>query len=129
MSFKSSEQLTRLIAYVIAFALVLAIAWWGTPARDFTPHGVLLPTSKNAYPAVDPQTVSVSQAPIASGNVIGTINIEAYTPDATRDAELAAVNYAKQLAAQAGANQVTITQFMTDPNSKTLILYAQASRT
>ena len=128
MSFKSSAQLTRLIAYVIVFALVLAIAWWATPARDFTPHGVLLPTTKTSYPAVDPQTVSVSQAPIASGNVIGTINIEAYTPDASREAEVAAVKYATQLAAQAGANQVKITQFMTDPQSKTLILYAQASR-
>jgi hypothetical protein len=128
MSLKDSAQATRLIVYIIVFAIVLAIAWWATPARDFSPHGVLLPTSKTTYPAIDPQTVSVSQAPTASGAVIGTINIEAYTPDASRETEMAAVNYAKQLAAQAGANQVTITQFMTDPNGKTLILYAQASR-
>lgn len=128
MQLKDSAQISRLIVYVIVFAIVLAIAWWGTPNRDFTPHGVLLPTSKTTYAAIDPQNVSVMQGMSATGTVIGTINIEAYAPQATQAVEMAAVNYAKQLAAQAGANQVTITQFLTDPASKTLILYAQASR-
>jgi hypothetical protein len=128
MSLKEPAQLTRVIVYIIVFAIVLAIAWWGTPNRDFTPHGILLPTAKTMYPAVNPQTVTVTQAMSAAGTVIGTVNIEAYAPAATHEVEMAAVQYATKLAAQAGANQLTITQFLTDPQSKTLILYAQASR-
>ncbi|MSP53833.1 MAG: hypothetical protein EXR81_06265 [Gammaproteobacteria bacterium] len=128
MSFKDPAQLTRSCVYLIVFAIVLAIAWWGTPSRDFTPHGILLPTAKTTYAAVDPQTVSVSQGLGVNGTVIGTVNIEAYAPAATRDVEMAAVQYATKLAAQAGADQLIVTQFLTDPQSKTLILYAQASR-
>lgn len=128
MSLKDSAQVTRLIVYLIVFAIVLAIAWWGTPQRVFKPRGVLLPASITGYAATDLQAIAVSQGSQSVGTLIGSINIEAYAPEVTHEQELAAVQYAKQLATQAGANQLTITQFLRDPQSKTLILYAQASR-
>ena len=121
-------QQNRLITYFVILASVLLVGWWGVPKQDFTPGGLLLPTGNSHFSAIAVDKVSVSTNPMLAGTNVGTLNVEYYAPsmdDAkVRDAE----NYAVQLAAAAGANNVVITGLFRDPSEKTIHLYGKAIR-
>lgn len=122
-------QQHRLITYILIVAIVLLIAWFGTPSRNYTPHGLFLPAGQQQFKAISPASVSISGNQIdARGTKVGTINIQAYAPKNDKAVMLASEHYAAALAAQHGANHVVITAAGIDPSAKTLILRANAFR-
>lgn len=122
-------QQHRLITYIIIIAIVLLIAWFGTPSHNYTPRGLFLPASEQQFKAIAPGNVTISDNQnIPSGTKVGTINIEAYVPKNDKAVILASERYAVNLAAQHGANHVVITAAGVDPGAKTLMLRATAFR-
>jgi hypothetical protein len=119
-------QQTRLITYAVVLILVLLLAWFGAPKREFVPRGLLLPEAVATYPAISPEQVRVTTTPAVIGTMVGTINAESYAPNATNDSVAALESYAVKLAADAGANELVIHGVFRDPSDSTLHLFAKA---
>ena len=122
-------QQHRLITYILIVAVVVAIAWVGTPSKTYTPRGLFLPNGQQ-FSAISPEKVTLSgNTQAINGTNVGTIHIEAYAPNDGKKIMLASERYAAELAALHGANHVVVTLAGIDPNAKTLTLQATALRT
>lgn len=121
-------QPIRLITYAVVLIFVVLLAWLGTPKHDFVPRGLLLPASAASYPAIAASTVTVSNATVARGTLVGSVNAESYAPTADNDSVMALEKYAVQLAAAHGANHLGIFGVYRDPSDKSLHLVAKAFR-
>ena len=122
-------QQHRLITYIIIIAIVLLIAWFGTPSHNYTPRGLFLPASAQQFKAIAPENVTISDNQNETNRTkVGTINIEAYVPKNDKAVMLASERYAVNLAAQHGANHIVIITAGIDPSAKTLMLRAAAFR-
>jgi hypothetical protein len=122
------NQKIRTLTYLIVLATVVLLAYCFAPAAPKAPSGILLPISENHYAAVDPSQVTISQNGSGGGAVIGTINVQMYNADSANATEAACLSYIKNLAAQAGANNVTINAAFENPDENTFIFQATAFR-
>ena len=104
------------------------VGWLGVPKQDFTPRGLLLQMGNSYFSAIAVDKVSVSTNPMLAGTNVGTLNEEYYAPSMDDAKVREAENYAVQLAAAAGANNVVITGLFRDPSEKTIHLYGKAIR-
>ena len=121
-------QQNRLITYVCILAAVLLIAWFGVPKQQFAPGGLLLPTGQTHFAAISADKVNVSSNPMLAGTQVGIINVEYYVPTMDDAKVRATEDYAIQLAAAQGANNLVITGLFRDPSEKTIHLRAKAIR-
>ena len=100
----------------LAVALTIAaVIWFLQPQHTLGPHGILLPSGLSTtanLPAISPDQVQVYDNPPNSYSLVGyvrtTIHFDDLSDAAMQRYNTIDINYAKQLAAQAGANGLWI---------------------
>lgn len=97
-------------AILLALIATILISWT-TPSRLATPQGIVLPTQGNLRAPILPNQVNVFDTNSApnSYRTLGQITVQLHTTDPSSDNEDTVLDYAKQLAAQAGGNGLILT--------------------
>ena len=107
------SNIVRDFCAVVVGLVFIGLISWSIPAQVYQPCGVLLPTAK-LLPAIDgakiPIYVDATLAP-SRGRSLGWIHVMMYSEKPTPAGQEQVTDYARDLAAQAGANVVVINQF------------------
>ena len=124
------------VLYAVIIVVVAVVLFAVAPHYRYNVHGVFLPANQQHYTPVNANTVQLYTAMPVGAEVIGTIRTMQHfgsTSKATlADLQKEALRYARQQAAQHGANGVVITQLGRTAQTGPLdgvILYAKAIRT
>ena len=100
----------RTVIAVLIAAAVLVIVYFLVPFVPYTPKGVLLPTGKS-FPAISADQVSLFQpgaGPVTYQSV-GHVNVQYHSTTETQQGYQTVAEFAKSLAAKAGANGIILT--------------------
>lgn len=111
---------------VLAVVLLLML----TPHHAYLPKGIALPATQKSYPSVPVSQVNVyHQIPSADFQVVAQIRAEMGFQDPSSDSQNTLISYAKQLAAEQGANALVIRAIVPDDGvQKAYTLIADALR-
>ncbi len=128
-------KLQQNLIHFVILALVTTLFWWLQPSPQLTSHGILLSNGKS-YPATTTQMVKVLGHFPAHYTDLGLIrtthHFSSTSTDAQNQEECDNLEYARQLAAQAGANAIVVTLLGRSNEVGPLdgtILYARAIHT
>lgn len=124
------------ILYLVILAIIAIVLFIVAPHYRYNTHGIYLSTTQQQYQPVPVNTVQLYSAMPTGAEVIGTIRTMQHfgSTDKTAMTRLqeSAVHYARQQAAQHGANGVVISELGRTTTRGPLdgvILYAKAIRT
>ncbi len=114
---KALKTVNRNIVYLVVALLVLVVVYVTEPAAPILPHGVFLPSSNQTYPAKSANQVNVFDAPPAGAKIIGNVRVELHFSHQSKRSEAAVIEYARGLAAKAGANALIVKTFFGTPQA------------
>ncbi|MDA7742213.1 hypothetical protein N8865_01195 [Francisellaceae bacterium] len=107
------NALKQNIIHAIIIAAVISVCLWANPAPKDNVHGILLPSSNAHYPSTNPGQVLVFKAMPAKFKEVGIVRTNLHyntVSDAIMEKDVKeSVEYAKTLAANAGANAIVLT--------------------
>ena len=97
--------------YIVVALLAIGFMYLVRPADPIDPVGIFLPTSKTVYSQIDINQVQVMKTSPAGAHIIGAVRVEMHVDKDTTKQEQRVVEYARELAANAGANGLVIRTF------------------
>lgn len=110
MYFKN-EAVMRGIVYFLTVVLTITAINFFKPTYLNEPHGIVLP-AKRIKPASQASTIRLLPFAPAKYQTLGVINIERhFAGQPSEKLSLDVENYARQLAAEVGANTIIVTSF------------------
>jgi len=106
----NSQVIKQNAAYLAAAAIAFLIIYFISPAQDYTPHGIILPTVKTPLtPGTAP--VQVFQNAPYTSRQIADINLEMHSLKPNEAQENIMLDTAKEMAQKAGADGLVINIF------------------
>jgi hypothetical protein len=106
----NSTQQNILNGAIVLIILFVSFAIYQNPKIDV--HGVFLPQTNQTFPATNPQNIAVTENVPLDSDYIGLINTALHygndAPETIENGKQDSLNYAKELAANAGGTSIII---------------------